>query len=140
MKLTLLLQLAGVLHLGLLGAGATFPRVIGLPAHLAPLPPFIRRLFWVYYAYVAAMLLTFGTFTLLFARQMAAGEPFALAVCAYLALFWIGRLVIGLFVLDEKPYLTHWLFRLGFYALNATFLYLATIYVATACHGYFPQP
>src|SRR5580765_2030142 len=48
--LTLLLQFAGLLHLGLLCAGLMMPRVVGLRIHLARLPSFIRRLFWVYYA------------------------------------------------------------------------------------------
>ncbi len=48
MKLTLLLQIAGILHLGLAAAGALMPRVVKLNEHLAGVPPFIRRLFFVY--------------------------------------------------------------------------------------------
>jgi hypothetical protein len=43
--LVTLLQIAGLLHLGLVWAGATMPRAVDLGHHLAPLPPFIRRLF-----------------------------------------------------------------------------------------------
>jgi len=50
--LTLLLQFAGLLHLGLLSAGLLMPGVVELPTHLAGLPEFIRRLFWVYYAFI----------------------------------------------------------------------------------------
>src|SRR5690348_9709937 len=51
-KLTLLLRVAGVLHLGLMCAGLLMPRVVGIRAHLAKMPPFIRQLFWVYYAFI----------------------------------------------------------------------------------------
>ena len=40
--LTLLLQVAGLLHLGLLCAGLWMPKVVGLREHLATLPGFIR--------------------------------------------------------------------------------------------------
>ena len=49
-NLTLLLQVAGILHLGLMCAGLLMPRVVGMRRHLASVPPFIRQLFWVYYA------------------------------------------------------------------------------------------
>ena len=58
MKLTALLQLAGLLHLGLTLAGATMPRVVGLRAHVATLPEFVRRLFWVYYGFIGLCLTT----------------------------------------------------------------------------------
>ena len=41
-NLTVLLQIAGVLHLGLMCAGLLMPRVVGMRGHLAALPPFIR--------------------------------------------------------------------------------------------------
>jgi hypothetical protein len=50
--LVTLLQIAAVLHLGLVWAGATMPKVVGLHDQLAPLPPFIRRLFYVYYSFI----------------------------------------------------------------------------------------
>ena len=52
-NLTLLLQVAGVLHLGLICAGLLMPQVVGMRSHLATVPPFIRQLFWVYYCFIA---------------------------------------------------------------------------------------
>lgn len=54
------LQAAGLLHLGLLAAGVTMPRVVNLHEHIRPLPEFIRRLFWVYYGFIAFCLIGFG--------------------------------------------------------------------------------
>src|SRR5260370_42177992 len=71
--LTILLQIAGVLHLGLLCAGAVMPRAVNLRAHLATLPPFIRRLFWVYYSFIALCLVSFGLITVTLAGTLAAG-------------------------------------------------------------------
>ena len=50
--LIVLLQIAALLHAGLICAGAAMPQAVNLQAHLAVLPAFIRRLFLVYYAFI----------------------------------------------------------------------------------------
>ena len=80
--LTLLLRFAGLLHLGLLCAGLMMPGVVGLRAHLAQLPSFIRRLFWVYYAFIGLCLVSFGILTFVLAGTLAEGSALARALCA----------------------------------------------------------
>ena len=103
-NLTLLLQIAGVLHLGLMCAGALMPRVVNMRLHLAALPPFIRQLFWVYYSFIGLCLISFGLITVTFASTLAAGSNLARALCAFLAVFWTVRLIAGTFVFDMRPY------------------------------------
>ena len=133
--LTLLLQIAGVLHLGLLCAGAVMPRAVNLRAHLATLPPFIRRLFWVYYSFIALCLVSFGLITVTLAGTLAEGGNLARALCAFLAVFWTIRLVAATFVFDVRPYLTNNLWRLGYHATNIVFIYLPVVYVWAAWKG-----
>jgi hypothetical protein len=133
--LTLLLQLAGVMHLGLLCAGALMPRAVNLKTHLAALPPFIRRLFWVYYSFVGLSLVSFGLMTFAFAGTLAAGGDLARAFCTFLAVFWAIRLVAAVFVFDVRPYLTNKFWRLGYHATNVVFAYLPVIYAWTALKG-----
>jgi hypothetical protein len=135
MKLTLLLQIAGLLHIGLLCAGATMPRAVNLSAHLALLPPFIRRLFLVYLGFIAMLLVGFGIITFAFAELLAAGGPLARALCAFLAIFWTTRLIVAAFVFDLRPYLTNWYYRLGNRALNLVFVYLTIVYAWAAWKG-----
>lgn len=135
MKLTTLLQLAGLLHIGLVWAGATMPRTVGLAEHLKNLPPFIRRLVWVYYVFIGLILISFGVMTFLFAEQMANGEPVARALCIVMALFWTVRLIAAAFVFDVRPYLTHFFYRAGYQATNAVFLFLTILYIWTAWRG-----
>src|SRR5690242_5865909 len=116
-NLTLLLQLAGVLHLGLICAGGLMPRAAGLRTHIAPLPPFIRRLFWVYYSFIGLCLVSFGTITFIFAELLANGSGLSRALCAFFGAFWTVRLVAATFVFDVSPYLTNVLWRFGY---NAT--------------------
>jgi hypothetical protein len=130
-----LLQIAAVLHLGLAWAGLTMPRVVALGEYLTPLPPFIRRLFYTYFTFIALMLVAFGLFTFLFASQIAAGEPVARGLCLLMLGFWLVRLFVAIFVFDVRPYLTNWFLRLGYHATNAVFVYLVVVYAAAAWKG-----
>ncbi|MFZ0828367.1 MAG: hypothetical protein WAO02_13180 [Verrucomicrobiia bacterium] len=127
-----LLQIAGALHLGLLCAGASMPRAVNLRRHLASLPVFIRRLFWVYYTFIGLCLISFGLITFTFAGTLAAGGGLARALCAFLAVFWTVRLVAATFVFDVRPYLTNAFWRLGYHATNLVFIYLPVVYVWAA--------
>ena len=127
-----LLQIAGVLHLGLMCAGLLMPRVVGMRGHLAVLPPFIRQLFWVYYCFIALCLVSFSLITIVFADTLAAGGNLARALCAFFALFWTVRLIAGTFVFDMRPYLTNSYRRLGYHAINIVFAYLPVIYALAA--------
>ena len=135
MKLANLLQIAGLMHIGLVWAGATMPRTVKLSEHLKTLPLFIRRLCWVYYVFIGLVLISFGTLTFLFAREMAAGEPTARALCIVMAIFWTMRLVTALFVFDVRPYLTSALYRIGYQATNIAFACLMAIYIWAAWKG-----
>jgi hypothetical protein len=134
-NLILMLQIAGVLHLGLMCAGALMPRAVNLRANIAMLPPFIRRLFWVYYAFIGLCLASFGLITVLFAPTLAAGGGLARALCIFLALFWTVRLVAATFVFDVRPYLTNSFWRLGYQATNIAFIYLPVVYAWVAWKG-----
>ena len=131
-NLTLLLQIAGVLHLGLMCAGLLMPRVVGMRGHLAALPPFIRQLFWVYYSFIALCLVSFSIITIAFADTLAAGSNLARALCAFFASFWTLRLIAATFVFDMRPYLTSSYRRLGYHAINIVFAYLPIIYALAA--------
>jgi hypothetical protein len=131
-NLTLLLQIAGVLHLGLMSAGLLMPHVVGMRRHLAPLPPFIRRLFWVYYSFIGLCLVSFSIITIVFAGTLAAGGALARALCVFFALFWTLRLAAGTFVFDMRPYLTNGYRRLGYHAINVVFAYLPAVYLLAA--------
>ncbi|HWX22878.1 MAG TPA: hypothetical protein VN578_23500 [Candidatus Binatia bacterium] len=132
MKLVILLQIAAVLHGGLVCAGATMPRAVQLRQNLQSLPVFVRRLFWVYYGFIGFLLVSLGVLTWVYAGAMAAGLPVARGLSLFMALFWLMRLGAAAFLLDVRPYLTTPLYRLGNHALNLVFIYLAVLYSWTA--------
>lgn len=135
MKLVTMLQLAGVMHLGLIAAGATMPRAVDLSREIARLPRFIRRLFWVYYGFIGFCLVGFGALSLLLASELASGSLLARAVCGFLALFWTVRLGVATFVFDVRPYLRGGLWKVGYHATNVAFVILPMIYAWAAVKG-----
>jgi len=133
--LATLLQIAAILHIGLLCAGASMPKAVNLRGHLASLPLFIRQLFFVYFSFIALMLVGFGALTFLFADAMAAGEPMARALCVLITVFWGIRLIAAGFIFDVRPYLTNWFYRLGYQATNLVFVYLVAVYALAVWKG-----
>jgi hypothetical protein len=133
--LTVLLQIAALLHIGLLCAGVSMPKAVNLRGHIASLPPFLRQLFLVYFSFIALMLIGFGALTFLFAHSMAAGEPMARALCALMTVFWGIRLIAAGFIFDVRPYLTNWFYRLGYQATNLVFVYLVAVYALAVWKG-----
>jgi hypothetical protein len=131
-SLTLLLQIAGVLHLGLMCAGLLMPQVVQMRAHLAALPPFIRQLFWVYYSFIGLCLVSFSMITIVFADTLAGGGNLARALCVFFAAFWTLRLIAATFVFDMRPYLTTGYRRLGYHVINIVFAYLPIVYLLAA--------
>jgi hypothetical protein len=135
MKLVIALQLAGLMHLGLIAAGVMMPRAVKLRSHVAVLPVFIRRLFWVYYSFIALILVAFGSVSFFLAPELASGTALARAVCGFLAAFWTTRLFVAAFVFDVRPYLASVLWKIGYHATNVAFALLAPIYGWGAFRG-----
>ena len=131
-NMTVLLQVAGLMHVGLMCAGLLMPKVVNIRAHLADLPAFIRQLFWVYYTFIALCLVSFSVITFVFAETLASGTTLARALCVFFALFWTLRLLVATFVFDMRPYLTTQARRVGYQALNLVFLYLPLVYSLAA--------
>ena len=126
------LRIAGFLHFGLLVASASTPRALDWHRNLAPLHPFLRKLFWVYGSCIVLVIISFGTITLLHSGDMAAGIPLARALCAFIAAFWLARLAVQFFVFDARPFLTNWFYKIGYHSLTFLFLYFAIVYALAA--------
>ena len=137
MTLTLesLLRLGGFLQLAVLTAAALVPKVLDWKRSLAPLSEFLRKMFWVYGAFIAMTIIAFGTLSVAHAGALADGSPLARSVCAVIAVFWGARLLIQIFVFDIRPLKVHALLQVGYHGLTAVFTYLAAIFGYAALVG-----
>ena len=130
--LTLALYIAGAGQLGILIASAMVPRVLDWKSALAPLTPFLRRLFWVYGCFIVLTITALGVLTLMHAPAMAAGEPVARSLAAFTGIFWLARSIVQFAVFDARPYLTTPWLRLGYHTLTVAFNLLVIVYAVAA--------
>lgn len=128
MNAILLLKLASLTYLGLIVAGLLMPRVTGLWTDTKKLSPFAQGLFRTYYAFIGLCLVGFGLGSWVYAEELAAGTPLARAMCGFLAVFWLIRLVAAVWVLDVRPYLTDVWRRIGYQLTNIVFSALPFLY------------
>ncbi|KAB2637813.1 MAG: hypothetical protein DVB25_09255 [Verrucomicrobia bacterium] len=133
-NITLLLQLAGIGHFGILIASVQVPAILDWKHELPKLNPFMRRLFWVYGIFIAFTIIGFGTLTLTHLEDLAAGGRMARGVAALIATFWAARLAVQLFVFDARPYLTNVWRKLGYHTLTAAFVFFTAVYGWAAFH------
>jgi hypothetical protein len=128
MNLETWLRLAGVGQFALLVASALTPKVLDWRTNLAGLHPFLRRLFWVYGAFIFLVILCFGLLACTQASALAAGSPLARGVCAFVAVFWFARLLVQLFVFDARPLLSNRWLKVGDHFLTAGFIALVSVF------------
>lgn len=130
--MTTLILLGSAIQLSILIASALTPRALDWKAALAPLPRLLRRLFWVYGAFIVLVIVGFGILAAAFASEIAAGEPLGRALAAFIAVFWAARLGVQAWVFDARPYLTRPLYRIGYHLLTAAFVALVLIFGTAA--------
>ena len=132
MTLHHLILLGGVCHFGILMASALVPRVLDWRGELQRLSPLSRHLVWTHGAFIVLVIVGFGVVSVLHARDLAGGAALARTVCGFIAVFWLARLAIQLFLFDARPYLTRPLLKFGYHALTAVFAYLGAVYAWAA--------
>ena len=130
--LTTLLVLAGVCHFGILLASALVPRVLDWHRELAQVSPLSRHVVWTHGVFIVLTIIAFGLITVANAPALAAGSALARWFCGFVAVFWLSRLVVQLFLFDATPYLTSRLLKLGYHGLTVVFAYLGTVYAWAA--------
>ncbi|MEX0701954.1 MAG: hypothetical protein WD069_07645 [Planctomycetales bacterium] len=122
---------AGVGQLLLAAGSVAIPRVLGWRGKLSSLDPLLRRLFWVYAAYILGTNTAFGIVSVLLPATLTDGSPLARSVCGFIALYWGARLAVQ-FALFHKAAPPGGWFRIAEAALTGLFLFLAVTYAAAA--------
>lgn len=130
--------------LGVRAAGAVHFLTVAL-AHFTPIPPdwdrnlaqlpaVHRRFAIAQNIFIGATMLVAGGVSLVFAPELVAGTPLARVICATIALWWGGRLLV-------LPWLRVWpelrtpLLRAGFVVLHAACAIFAAAYGWLAIRG-----
>jgi len=109
-RLVLLIWAAGAVQLAILAANFVLPRKLNCRENLARVSPMIRHVFIVHWIYIVGILGIFSAICFEFAPELAGGSRLGRFLCIAMALFWLPRIPIQLFVYDANLRRQH---RLG---------------------------
>jgi hypothetical protein len=98
--LVLLIWAAGAVQLVILLANFLMPTKLNCRENLQRVSPMIRSVFVVHWAYILLILGIFSALCFLFAPELAGGSRLGRFLSAAIAVFWLPRLPIQLFVYD----------------------------------------
>jgi hypothetical protein len=126
------LWLAGAGHFALLAVSAQVPARLGWHTDLPKLTDFNRRFVWVAGGSIVFTYLGFGVLTLLLHGEMVRGDRSAVALAAFIGLYWLARLVVDATAFRGAPWPQGWLYRLAHVGLVALFAYFAVVYLGLA--------
>jgi len=110
------LRAAGVMHFVTLGFACVTPIPPAWDENLAKLPEVHRRFAVAQNIFVGAVIAACGLVSLFCAPLLITGSPLARVICAFIALWWGGRLVV-LPWLGAHHHLSTGVLRAGFVAL-----------------------
>ena len=118
---------AGAVHFLTVALAHFTPIPADWDRNLAQLPDVHRRFAIAQNIFIGATMLVAGTVSLVFAPELVAGTPLARVICAAIALWWGGRLLV-LPWLRVWPELRTQLLRAGFVVLHAACAIFAAAY------------
>jgi len=119
---------AGVGQLLLAAGSLAIPRVLRWREELAKLRPLTRQVFWTYAGYIWTTNVCFGLVTVMMPGELLAGTPLAAAVCGFITLYWLARVVIQFAYFDRRDAPPELIFKLAEVTLVALFIFLTAVY------------
>jgi len=97
-----LIWLAGGIHIAIILANIPLPRKLQVKRNLAGVPIFIRQVFYVHWLYIVLTVGLFAVLCFAFARDLAGATPMGRFLSAFVAAFWLLRLVLQRFFYDPQ--------------------------------------
>jgi hypothetical protein len=127
--LVALIWVAGAVQLSILAANFVMPGKLRCRENLARVSPMIQSVFIVHWIYILLMLAIFSGLCFWFAPELAGGSRLGHFLSAAIALFWLPRIPIQLFVYDRELRRQH---RLGDVAMLLALAFLVLVFAAAA--------
>lgn len=127
--LIVLIWVAGAVQLAILAANFVVPGKLACRENLAKVSPMIRSVFLVHWIYILLVLAIFSALCFRFAPELAGKSRLGHFLSAAIALFWLPRIPIQLFVYDRELRRQH---RLGDIAMLVALTFIVLVFGAAA--------
>jgi hypothetical protein len=124
-----LLWIAGAVQLSIALANLWVPGILHYRENLAKVSPIVRQVFVVHSIYMVLVLLGFSALCFFFAPQLASGTALGRFLSAFLAVFWLLRVVLQFAYYDREVRAQH---RLGDIAYTLAISCLGIVFAITA--------
>ena len=125
---SLCLWLGSIGHFCILGASFQVPKRLGWHEDLPKLSRFNRKVFWTYGAFIVLCIVSFGIMTALLHTELLRGDKAAVALSAFIGVFWAARVGTDLFYFKHDDWPRGWEFELGHVALTFLFSCLSVLF------------
>jgi hypothetical protein len=96
------LWIAGAVHLSIAVSNIWVPGILHYRENLAKLSPIVRQVFVVHSIYMVLVLSGFSALCCFFAPELAGGSPLGRVLSAFLAVFWLLRVVLQFAYYDKS--------------------------------------
>ena len=93
---------AGVVHVGIITANVPLPGRLKVRERLAGVPRFVRQIFYVHWIYIVIVLGLFAALCFRFAPELAGGSALGRFLSAFIAAFWLLRIVLQILYYDPE--------------------------------------
>jgi hypothetical protein len=93
---------AGAVHLGIVAANVRLPGRLQVQDRLAGVPRFLRQIFYVHWVYIVIVVGLFAALCFGFATDLAGASLLGRFLSAFIAGFWLLRIVLQIFYYDRE--------------------------------------
>ena len=97
-----LLWIAGAVHLLIAVSNLWVPQILHYRDNLAKVSPIVRQVFVVHSIYMVLVLLAFSALCFFFAPDLAGGTRLGRFLSAFLAVFWLLRVILQFAYYDRE--------------------------------------
>ncbi|HKQ87003.1 MAG TPA: hypothetical protein VJS43_09550 [Candidatus Acidoferrales bacterium] len=130
--ISLALWLAGAGHFVVLIASFQVPYRLQWKKDLSKLTSFNRKLMWVHGGFAVYTIISFGVLTLLLHDEILQGQRAALALTAFIGIYWLLRVVVDFSYYDHADWPKGTAFVVGHVLLTCLFVFLAATYLGVS--------
>lgn len=136
MNIQIFLRLAGLAQIALVIGSIAIPRILNWRGELEKVQTLIKQMFWTYAAYILVINLCFGLVSIFCYRELSGGSILAIMLTAFIAVYWIARILIQFFYFDRTAFPKSLWHKLGEVALVTLFVFLSIVYSWAAYINY----
>ena len=126
-----LIWIAGGIQAGIVFANFLLPRMLQVRAGVSSLPHFLKQVFYVHWVYIVIVVGFFSVLSFGFAHELSGASALGRFLSAFMAGFWLLRIVLQWFYYDPAILHRH---RFLYTLYTSSLIALISIFAMAAMH------